>query len=159
MEGTVLSLLPPEVELVITIDPAFLIPVISASLTGTVFGEHSLALSETTILASIGSAVHPIDHIITQFPYAIISSVSSVAGFMVFGLTHNTLAGLGVTLAVMPVNAFALKARHARGTAGPEAGRAQTPERRVSHPGPQGPGRREVRTSTPRTAIEPNRNY
>jgi tetracycline resistance efflux pump len=83
--GTAGLMLPIGAEIVAATDITFLIPIIGAVLAGTVFGEHSSPLSDTTILASIGSSVHPIDHMITQLPYAVLSSIASITGFLVLG--------------------------------------------------------------------------
>ncbi|KKB37800.1 Na+/H+ antiporter [Bacillus thermotolerans] len=88
-----------------------LVPVIGAVLAGTVFGEHTSPLSDTTILASIGSSVHPIDHMMTQLPYAVLCSLASIIGFLVLGFTNNSMIGLLVALVVVAAGAFILKNR------------------------------------------------
>ena len=109
--GTAGLMLPIGAEIVAAIDITFLIPVIGAVLAGTVFGEHSSPLSDTTILASIGSSVHPIDHMMTQLPYAILSSISSIAGFLILGFTGNVLLGLITALITVGIGAYVLKGR------------------------------------------------
>ena len=109
--GTAGLMLPIGAEIVAAIDITFLIPVIGAVLAGTVFGEHSSPLSDTTILASIGSSVHPIDHMMTQLPYAILSSISSIAGFLVLGFSGNVLLGLMTALITVGIGAYVLKGR------------------------------------------------
>ena len=112
--GTAGIMIPIGAEIVAAIDITFLIAIIGAVLAGTVFGEHSSPLSDTTILASIGSSVHPIDHMMTQLPYAILSSVASIIGFLVLGFTKSILIGLGVALVVVVFGAFLLKNRQAK---------------------------------------------
>ncbi|WP_099363413.1 Na+/H+ antiporter NhaC family protein [Fredinandcohnia onubensis] len=109
--GTAGLMIPIGAEIVATIDVTFLIPVIGAVLAGTVFGEHTSPLSDTTILASIGSSVHPIDHMVTQLPYAMLSSVSSIFGFIVLGFTQNIVIGLVTAILVMVVGAYLFKMR------------------------------------------------
>ncbi|MCS0543579.1 Na+/H+ antiporter NhaC family protein, partial [Aeromonas veronii] len=109
--GTAGLMIPIGAEIVATIDVTFLIPVIGAVLAGTVFGEHTSPLSDTTILASIGSSVHPIDHMVTQLPYALLSSVSSIFGFIVLGFTQNIVIGLVTAILVMVVGAYLFKMR------------------------------------------------
>ncbi|MFH1760436.1 MAG: Na+/H+ antiporter NhaC family protein [bacterium] len=54
---------------------------IGAVLIGAVFGDHCSPISDTTILSSMGSGSDHIDHVKTQFPYAL-----TAAGFtIVFG--------------------------------------------------------------------------
>jgi tetracycline resistance efflux pump len=109
--GTAGLMIPIGAEIVAAVDITFLIPIIGAVLAGTVFGEHSSPLSDTTILASIGSGVHPIDHMITQLPYAILSSISSIIGFIVLGFTQNVVIGLLTALTTVIVGAYLLKGR------------------------------------------------
>lgn len=66
--GTAGLMIPIGAEIVVNIDPWFLIPVVGAVLAGCVFGEHTSPLSDTTIMSSIGSQVDAFDHIITQMP-------------------------------------------------------------------------------------------
>lgn len=110
--GTAGLMLPIGAEIVAATDITFLIPIIGAVLAGTVFGEHSSPLSDTTILASIGSSVHPIDHMITQLPYAVLSSIASIAGFLVLGFTQSAIIGLVVTLLTVGIGAYVLKVRN-----------------------------------------------
>jgi len=67
-------------------------------LAGCIFGEHSSPLSDTTILASIGGGVHTMDHLMTQMPYAMISSAVSIIGYITLGFTKNIYIGLFATL-------------------------------------------------------------
>jgi tetracycline resistance efflux pump len=109
--GTAGLMLPIGAEIVAATDITFLIPIIGAVLAGTVFGEHSSPLSDTTILASIGSSVHPIDHMMTQLPYAVLSSLASITGFIVLGFTQNVFIGLTVALLTVGAGAYAVKVR------------------------------------------------
>lgn len=109
--GTAGLLLPIGAEIVAALDISMLVPVIGAVLAGTVFGEHTSPLSDTTILASIGSSVHPIDHMMTQLPYAVLCSLASIIGFLVLGFTNNSMIGLLVALVVVAAGAFILKNR------------------------------------------------
>ncbi|MBM7609298.1 tetracycline resistance efflux pump [Lysinibacillus composti] len=119
--GTAGIMIPIGAEIVAAIDVTFLIAIIGAVLAGTVFGEHSSPLSDTTILASIGSSVHPIDHMMTQLPYAILSSISSIIGFLVVGFSKSILLGLLIALLVVVVGAFFLKNRQGKTESVPKA--------------------------------------
>lgn len=110
--GTFGLMLPIGAEIVAIVDVAYLIPVFGAVLAGCIFGEHSSPLSDTTILAAIGGGVHPIDHLMTQLPYAMVSSVVSIIGYVTLGFTKNIFIGLFATLASLAIILFALvKAR------------------------------------------------
>ena len=54
---------------------------------GGVFGDHCSPLSDTTILASTGSAADHIDHVKTQLPYAIICGSLALVTYLVVGFT------------------------------------------------------------------------
>ncbi|MEQ8858149.1 MAG: Na+/H+ antiporter NhaC family protein [Pseudomonadales bacterium] len=52
---------------------------------GGVFGDHCSPLSDTSILASTGAASDHIDHIKTQIPYAVLTAVLALAGYLLIG--------------------------------------------------------------------------
>ena len=54
---------------------------------GGVFGDHCSPLSDTSILASTGAASDHMDHIKTQFPYAVSIGLISVLLYLLLGLT------------------------------------------------------------------------
>ena len=70
-------------------DPALILVLLSAVLSGAVMGDHCSPISDTTILSSIGARSNHIDHVKTQIPYALISGVSALAGFLTIGLTGS----------------------------------------------------------------------
>ncbi|WKA58858.1 Na+/H+ antiporter NhaC family protein [Planococcus shenhongbingii] len=114
--GTFGLMLPIGAEIVAIVDIAYLIPVFGAVLAGCIFGEHSSPLSDTTILAAIGGGVHPIDHLMTQMPYAMVSSFVSIIGYVTLGLTKNLFVGLAAMLISLALIVFALvKAREKAG--------------------------------------------
>src|SRR3712207_3025359 len=74
--GTFGLILPIAAEIVVSIDLSLLIPAFGAVLAGAIFGDHTSPLSDTTILSSIGSGIHLIDHVTTQIPYALVCARS-----------------------------------------------------------------------------------
>lgn len=52
--------------------------VVSAVLSGSIFGDHCSPISDTTILSSISSGCNHINHVRTQLPYAIIIGMVSI---------------------------------------------------------------------------------
>jgi len=52
---------------------------------GGVFGDHCSPLSDTTILASTGSAADHIDHVNTQLPYALLCGGVALVGYLLLG--------------------------------------------------------------------------
>ncbi|MEZ7898302.1 MAG: Na+/H+ antiporter NhaC family protein [Flaviflexus sp.] len=107
--GTAGLMIPIGAEIFVNIDPWFLIPVVGAVLPGCVFGEHTSPLSDTTIMSSIGSQVDAFDHIITQMPYAIITSIASIIGYLVLGYCQDVAIGLITALGTLILLVFAAK--------------------------------------------------
>ena len=111
--GTFGLILPIAAGIVVSIDLSLLIPAFGAVLAGAIFGDHTSPLSDTTILSSVGSGIHLIDHVTTQIPYALVCAGASLAGYIVLGFTRNITVGLLTTLAVLAVAVFVLRARFA----------------------------------------------
>ncbi len=82
--------------------PELLTVTLSATLAGSVFGDHCSPISDTTILASTGAGCNHITHVSTQIPYAILVAVCSFVGYIVAGLTYNVgaVGNVLITLAV-----------------------------------------------------------
>ncbi|MDR4889433.1 Na+/H+ antiporter NhaC family protein [Fredinandcohnia sp. QZ13] len=96
--GTFGMMLPIAGDIVAASDLNLMLPALAAVLAGSVFGDHCSPISDTTILSSTGAGSHLIDHVITQLPYAIISAVFAAIGYVVLGLTGNTMLGLLTTV-------------------------------------------------------------
>ena len=61
--------------------------VISVVLAGSVLGDHCSPISDTTVLSSLASSCHHLDHVKTQLPYALtVGSVSILVGGILFAL-------------------------------------------------------------------------
>lgn len=74
---------------------------IGAVFSGAVFGDHCSPFSDTTIVASIASGVEPLDHVITQLPFAMIAGLTAlVVGFVPlgFGVPAAVCLGTGALL-------------------------------------------------------------
>ncbi|MDP2570839.1 Na+/H+ antiporter NhaC family protein [Vibrio penaeicida] len=85
-------------------DLALMLPMLSAVLAGSVFGDHCSPISDTTILSSTGARCNHIDHVATQLPYALSVALVSCVGFVVLGMTSSILfsfAAASVTFAVV----------------------------------------------------------
>jgi Na+/H+ antiporter NhaC len=59
---------------------------IASVLSGSIFGDHSSPISDTTIISSMASSSDHIDHVRTQLPYAITAATAALIFFTVFGL-------------------------------------------------------------------------
>lgn len=75
--------------------------VIGAAISGGVFGDHCSPISDTSIMASTGSAADHMEHIRTQLPYALIIALSACFGFLMTGLTQNSILGIVTTAAIL----------------------------------------------------------
>ena len=75
-------------------DLVMMLPMLSAVLAGSVFGDHCSPISDTTILSSTGARCKHIDHVATQLPYALSMALVSIVGFVVIGFTGSTIISL-----------------------------------------------------------------
>lgn len=67
---------------------------IAAVFSGAVFGDHCSPMSDTTIVSSIACGIEPIDHVRSQFPYAILAAAFALfLGFLPssFGVSYWVL--------------------------------------------------------------------
>ena len=87
--GTMGILMPLAIPLAYSISPdlSYVIVSTSAVLTGAIFGDHCSPISDTTILSSMGSGCHHIDHVNTQIPYALfVAGITVLFGYIPAGL-------------------------------------------------------------------------
>lgn len=77
--------------------PELLITTLSATLAGSVFGDHSSPISDTTILSSTGARCDHLRHVATQIPYAATVAVCCLIGYIVAGFT----AGMGFAVSTV----------------------------------------------------------
>lgn len=63
---------------------------VAAVISGGVFGDQCSPISDTTMLASMGSACDHIDHFKTQFPYALTVASISFVLYIIAGYTEHT---------------------------------------------------------------------
>ncbi|WP_339147606.1 MULTISPECIES: Na+/H+ antiporter NhaC family protein [unclassified Sutcliffiella] len=108
--GTFALLLPIAGQISAATDINMLLPALAAVLAGAVFGDHCSPISDTTILSSTGAGCNHIDHVLTQLPYALISALVAIVGYIVLGLTGSTLLGLLVVFVAFIFIGFGFKA-------------------------------------------------
>ncbi|WP_040979012.1 Na+/H+ antiporter NhaC family protein [Oceanobacillus jeddahense] len=99
--GTFGIMLPIAVEIMANTDMDLLLPALAAVLAGAVFGDHSTPISDTTVLSATGAGAHHIDHVLTQFPYALIAACTALIGFFIIGITHSTWLALAATIILL----------------------------------------------------------
>ena len=90
--------------------PELVIVSLSATLAGSVFGDHASPISDTTILASAGAECNHLAHVGTQAPYAVTVAVCCFIGYLIAGLTRSVLGhtlslilslGIGLVLLII----------------------------------------------------------
>lgn len=98
-------LIPVAGEIIISLGATeLLLPSVAAVLAGAVFGDHCSPISDSTILSSTGSGSNHIVHVMTQLPYAFISALIGLVGFVILGMTASVLwALLGVFAVLLAV--------------------------------------------------------
>lgn len=89
--GTFGILIPIVVSACSSFSPAILTVSLSATLAGSVFGDHCSPISDTTILSSTGAGCDHLKHVATQMPYAICVAACSGAGYLAAGLSGGNL--------------------------------------------------------------------
>ncbi|OOR99341.1 Na+/H+ antiporter [Haemophilus paracuniculus] len=107
--GTFGIMLPIAAAMAMKIEPALLIPCMSAVMAGAVCGDHCSPISDTTILSSTGAQCNHMDHVTTQFPYAMLVATASLAGYITLGFTQSALAGFAVTAVALVSLIFVFK--------------------------------------------------
>lgn len=116
--GTFGILIPIVVVVVQALDPSMstnlIVITLSATLAGSVFGDHCSPISDTTILSSAGSGCLHIEHVSTQLPFALITASSAFIGYVIAGLTSNLLLSFGSALVMMIVILSYLHLRNAK---------------------------------------------
>lgn len=95
--GTFGIMLPIAGDMAGSTDIALMLPMLSAVLAGSVFGDHCSPISDTTILSSTGAKCNHIDHVATQLPYSLAVALVSSIGFVVLGMTDSLALSFGAT--------------------------------------------------------------
>lgn len=96
-------------------DPSLLIITLSATLAGSVYGDHVSPISDTTILSSTGARCHHIDHVNSQLIYASIVGGVCFVSYIVAGIVKNPwmplLVGFALLFTVLGIGGRLAKAR------------------------------------------------
>ena len=74
---------------------------VACVLCGAVWGDHCSPISDTTIMSSMASGCNHIDHVATQFPYAIIvASIALIIGTIPtgYGWSPMIMISVGIVL-------------------------------------------------------------
>ena len=107
--GTFAIMLPIAIPMAVALD-AHMLVCIGAVLSGGIFGDHCSPISDTTILSSTGAGADHIDHVKTQFPYALLNAVAAFIGFIVAGITGSVYT-IFLSVAIIILIALVLSKR------------------------------------------------
>ncbi|MGL4606950.1 MAG: Na+/H+ antiporter NhaC family protein [Eubacteriaceae bacterium] len=89
--------------------PEIMVITLSATLAGSVFGDHCSPISDTTILSSTGAGCDHLQHVSTQMMYSIVVAGCSFIGYIVAGLTGgNLFFTLGTSIILLIVSLILL---------------------------------------------------
>lgn len=107
--GTFGIMLPIAGDMSAATDLALMLPMLSAVLAGSVFGDHCSPISDTTILSSTGARCNHIDHVATQLPYALSTAFISLIGYIVLGMSDSIVIAFGAAAVTFIVVCLVLK--------------------------------------------------
>ncbi len=99
--GTFAIMLPIAAEIAVHSHFSLLHPLLAASLSGSVFGDHCSPISDTTILSSAGAGCRHIDHVTTQLPYCMLAAGVTVVGYVILGFSKSILLSLTTSLFIL----------------------------------------------------------
>ncbi|MFS0780562.1 Na+/H+ antiporter NhaC family protein [Bacillus sp. 1P06AnD] len=85
--GTFAVMLPISAQIAQASDPGMMFFMMSAVLSGSLFGDHCSPVSDTTTVASAAAGCTQIEHVTTQLPYALICAGITACSFLLLGLT------------------------------------------------------------------------
>ena len=86
--GTFAIMLPIAAQIASASDPSIMFFLMSAVLSGSLFGDHCSPVSDTTTVASVAAGCTQIEHVTTQLPYALICAGITAISFLLLGLTE-----------------------------------------------------------------------
>jgi len=102
-------LLPISAEIALNSDPSLLVPLMSACIGGSIFGDHASPISDTSILSSTGAQCDHMDHVTTQLPYALLPGGITLIAYLMFGITHNLQWSSLFALALIVISTYGFR--------------------------------------------------
>ncbi len=87
---------------------------IASVLAGSVCGDHTSPISDTTIMASAGAQCSHVNHVETQIPYALVVALACIIGYVVAGFTQNLILTFGSALVVLAIELAVLRVIYSR---------------------------------------------
>lgn len=93
----------------------YLIPVLGATLAGSVYGDHASPISDTTIMSSTGAECEHIRHVETQLPYAYLVANVCAIGYLISGFVRSAAVILFITIGLLVAAILFLSGRDGKG--------------------------------------------
>lgn len=87
--------------------------VLSAVISGAIYGDHASPISDTTIISASSAGCSLQSHFSTQFPYATLVAFCSLVGFLVEGMSGNLIVAFAISFALLVGVLFVLKNKQA----------------------------------------------
>ena len=87
--GAIGILVPIGMAVALATDPTMSVLMLSATLAGSVMGDHCSPIADTTILSSTGAQCKHINHVMTQIPYAMVAGLLSLLLYLLCGLCRG----------------------------------------------------------------------
>lgn len=87
--------------------------VIGAVFGGAVFGDHASPFSDTTIVSALAAGCAPLDHVLSQLPYALTVATAAALAYLLIATGIHPAAATGIAAAGLTVAVIFLGRRHA----------------------------------------------
>lgn len=85
--GTFAIMLPIAAQISVASDPSIMFFLMSAVLSGSLFGDHCSPVSDTTTVASAAAGCKQMEHVVTQLPYALTCASITAVSFLLLGFS------------------------------------------------------------------------
>ena len=108
--GTFGILIPIVVPVAQAVDPNLVLVCLSATLAGSVFGDHCSPISDTTIMASAGAMCNHVNHVSTQLPYAATLGIICFVNYILAGFIQNVYISLAIGVVLVLAVLFIIRA-------------------------------------------------
>lgn len=97
--------------------PELLIISLSATLAGSVFGDHCSPISDTTILSSTGAGCNHMVHVSTQIPYAVTVAAICFVNYILAAFIRNVVISLAIGVVMVIGTLLVIRSVQSRKTA------------------------------------------
>ena len=85
--------------------------VIGAVFGGAVFGDHASPFSDTTIVSALAAGCSPLDHVLSQLPYALTAAGAAAFAYLMMSLGLHPAASTGLAAVILFLTVLLLRHR------------------------------------------------